>query len=60
MSRIAVKSSAARTRISRAEAWLQSHKPDEELLLIGAALDAAMSSREESLKRRARRSAGIG
>jgi hypothetical protein len=41
MSRIAVKSSAARTCIRRAEAWLQSRMPDEELLLIGATLDAA-------------------
>ncbi|HXZ15003.1 MAG TPA: hypothetical protein VEH77_03380, partial [Roseiarcus sp.] len=41
MSRIAVKSSAARTRIRRAEAWLESRKPDEELLVIGATLDAA-------------------
>ena len=41
MTRIAVKSSAARTRIHRAEAWLQSRKPDEELLVIGATLDSA-------------------
>jgi hypothetical protein len=41
VSRIAVKSSAASTRIRRAEAWLQSRKPDEELLVIGATLDAA-------------------
>ena len=38
MSRIAVKSSAARTRVRRAEAWLESREPDEELL---ATLDAA-------------------
>ena len=36
-----MKSSAARTRIRRAAAWLESRKPDEELLVIGATLDAA-------------------
>ena len=41
MSRIAVTSSAARARIRCAEAWLASRKPDEELLVIGATLDAA-------------------
>jgi hypothetical protein len=41
MGRIAVTSSAARTRIRRAEAWLESRNPDEELLVIGATLDAA-------------------
>jgi hypothetical protein len=41
MSRIAVTSSAARFRIRRAEAWLESRNPDEELLVIGATLDAA-------------------
>ena len=41
MSRIVVTSSAARTRIRRAEAWLESRNPDEELLVIGATLDAA-------------------
>ena len=28
-------------RIRRAEAWLESRNPDEELLIIGASLDAA-------------------
>jgi hypothetical protein len=41
MSYIVVTSSAARTRIRRAEAWLESRSPDEELLVIGATLDAA-------------------
>jgi hypothetical protein len=41
MSYIAVTSSAARTRIRRAEAWFESRNPDEELLVIGATLDAA-------------------
>jgi hypothetical protein len=41
MSRTAVKSSTAWTRIRRAEAWLESRNPDEELLIIGASLDAA-------------------
>jgi hypothetical protein len=41
MSYIAVTSSAARTRIRRAEAWLESRNTDEELLVIGATLDAA-------------------
>jgi hypothetical protein len=41
MSYIAVTSSATRTRIRRAEAWLESRNPDEELLVIGASLDAA-------------------
>ena len=41
MSYIAVTFSAARMRIRRAEAWLESRNPDEELLIIGASLDAA-------------------
>jgi ATP-dependent helicase/nuclease subunit B len=41
MSCVVVTSSAARIRIRRAEAWLESRKPDEELLVIGATLDAA-------------------
>ena len=43
MSRIVVTSSAARTRIQCAEAWLESRNPGEELLVIGATLvlDAA-------------------
>ena len=41
MSCVVVTSSTARIRIRRAEVWLESRKPDEELLVIGATLDAA-------------------
>jgi hypothetical protein len=52
MSRIAITSSAARTRIRRAEAWLESHNPDEELLVIGATLDAANELARQVVKRK--------
>src|SRR3974390_942807 len=41
MNRIGVKSSASPTRIRRAAACLQTREPDEELLIVGAILDAA-------------------
>jgi hypothetical protein len=60
MSYMAVTSSAARTRIRRAEAWLESRNPDEELLVIGASLDAANELVRRSPKRKVRRLARIG
>jgi RecB family exonuclease len=41
MSRIAAISSAARRRIRRAEAWLERRAAAEEVLIVGATLDAA-------------------
>jgi hypothetical protein len=60
MSHIAVKSSAARTRIRRAEAWLESRNPGEELLVIAATLDAANELVRRVAKKKVRRLAGIG
>ena len=41
MSCVAFVSAANRPRIRRAEAWLESRPPAEELLIVGATLDAA-------------------
>jgi hypothetical protein len=59
MSRIVVTYSAARTRIRRAEAWLESRNPDEELLVIGATLDAANELARQVAKKKVRRLADI-
>jgi hypothetical protein len=41
MNRIAAISSAARLRIRRAEAWFETRTAAEEVLIVGATLDAA-------------------
>jgi hypothetical protein len=59
MSRIAAISSAARPRIRRAEAWLEIRATAEELLIVGATLDAANELARKIAKKKEPRSGGI-
>jgi RecB family exonuclease len=52
MSRIAAISFAARTRIRRAEAWLERRAAAEEVLIVGATLDAANELARQVAKKR--------
>ena len=60
MSANAIVSAANDRRIRRAQAWLENRAAAEEVLIVGATLDAANELARKVAKRKALRSAGIG